>query len=74
LVSSGACDLYVTSFFDFLIQFIWFTFQDQLTMDLKHDIFLNGVVEASQGSPFHVVDYTCVCNGEIGVGNDDGVI
>ncbi len=59
---------------DFVIQFIWFNFQDQLTMDLRHYIFLNGVVEASQSSPFHVVDCTCVCNGEVGVGNGDGVI
>jgi hypothetical protein len=36
--------------------------------------FYNGVVEASQGSLLHVVDCTCVCNGEVGVGSGDGVI
>jgi hypothetical protein len=30
---------------------------------------LNGVVKVSQGSPLHVVDYTNVYNGEVGVGN-----
>jgi len=43
-------------------------------MNLEHDVFFNGVAKASQGSPFHVVDYTNVYNGEIGVGNGDGVI
>jgi hypothetical protein len=43
-------------------------------MDLEHDTFLNGVVEASQGFLFHVVDCIGVCNGEVGVGNGDGVI
>jgi hypothetical protein len=35
---------------------------------------LNGVAKTSQGFPLHVVDYTSVYNGEIGVGNGDGVI
>jgi hypothetical protein len=43
-------------------------------MDLEHDVLLNGVAKASQGSPLHVVDYTNVYNGEIGVGSGDGVI
>jgi len=37
-------------------------------MNLTHDVFLNGVAKASQGFPFHVVDYTNVYNGKIGVG------
>jgi hypothetical protein len=43
-------------------------------MNLEHDVLLNGVAKASQGSPLHVVDYTSVYNGEIGVGSGDGVI
>jgi hypothetical protein len=43
-------------------------------MNLKHDVFLNGFAKASQGSPFHVIDYISVYNGEIRVGNGDGVI
>jgi hypothetical protein len=36
---------------------------------------LNGAAEASQGSFFHVVECTCVYNGEIGVrSGSDGVI
>jgi hypothetical protein len=43
-------------------------------MNLEHDVFLNVVVKASQGFIFHVVDYTSVCNGEVGVGNgSDGI-
>jgi hypothetical protein len=42
--------------FDFVIQCIWFSFQNKLTMDLEHDVFLNGVVEASLSFLFHVVD------------------
>jgi hypothetical protein len=42
-------------------------------MNLEHDVFLNGVVKASQGSPLHV-DYIGVYNVKIGVGNSDGVI
>jgi hypothetical protein len=41
-------------------------------MNLEHDIFLNGVVKISQCSPLHVVDYTCVCNGEVRVGSGGG--
>jgi hypothetical protein len=36
--------------------------------------FLMGLQKASQGSPLHVVNYTSVYNGEIWVGNGDGVI
>jgi hypothetical protein len=38
-------------------------------MNLEHDIFFNGAIETSQGYPFHVVDCTNVCNGEIRVGS-----
>jgi hypothetical protein len=38
-------------------------------MNLEHDIFFNGAIETSQGSPLHVVDCTNVCNGEIRVGS-----
>jgi len=41
-------------------------------MELEHDIFLNGVIEASQGFPLHVVNCICVCNGEVGVGSANG--
>ncbi len=35
---------------------------------------MNGVIEASQGFPFHVVECACVCNSEVGVGSgSDGV-
>jgi hypothetical protein len=37
-------------------------------------IFFNEFAKASQGSPLHVADYISVYNGEIGVGNGDGVI
>jgi hypothetical protein len=43
-------------------------------MNLKHDVFLNRVAKASQDFPLHVVDYTSVYNGEIGVGSGDGLI
>jgi hypothetical protein len=43
-------------------------------MNLEHDGFLNGVVEASQSFIFHVVDCTSIFNGEVGVGNgNDGI-
>ncbi len=36
---------------------------------------MNGAIEASQGSLLHVVECTCVYNGEVGVGSgSDGVI
>ncbi len=59
--------------FDIIIQCTWFNFQGQLTMNLEHDIFLNRAVETSQGSPFHVVNFTCVCNGEVKVGSSNGI-
>jgi hypothetical protein len=58
--------------FDFIIQCIWFSFQGQLTMNLKHDVFFNGAIEVSQGFPLHVSNCTSVCSGEIGVGNGSG--
>jgi hypothetical protein len=58
--------------FDIIIHCTWFNFQGQLTMNLEHDIFLNGVVETSQGSPLHVANCTCVCNGEVKVGSSSG--
>jgi hypothetical protein len=51
--------------FDIIIQCTWFKFQGQSTMNLEHDIFLNGFVETSQGSPLPIVNCTCVCNGEV---------
>jgi hypothetical protein len=43
-------------------------------MNLKHDIFLNGVAKVLQGFLLHVVDYTNVSSGEVGVGSGDDVI
>ncbi len=58
--------------FDFIIQCTWFKFQGQLAMNLQHDILLNGVAKASQGSPLHVVNCSGVCSGEVGVGSGNG--
>jgi len=58
--------------FDFIIQCTWFNFQGQLTMNLQHDFLLNGAVKASQGAPLHVVDYSNVYSGEVGVGSGNG--
>jgi hypothetical protein len=81
LVNRCACDFYVFFYFDLIIQYTWFSFQGQLTTNLKHDIFLNGVVETSQGFLLHVANCIGVCNGEVkigsrsgGVGSGDGVI
>jgi hypothetical protein len=69
LVNKNPCNFYVIFFFLFDNTCIWFSFQGQLLMNLEHDIFFNGAIETSQGYPFHVVDCTNVCNGEIRVGS-----
>jgi hypothetical protein len=43
-------------------------------MSLKHDFFINGVVEISQGFPLHVANSIGVCNSEVKVGSGDDVI